>query len=86
MSLRTEQIPDVPFETVRIARAAFPKSNLYLKMRDNLGAFYEDADFGDLFPTRGQPAFSPWRLALITVMQFTEGLSDRHGRSRQIPN
>ncbi len=77
MSLRTESIPDVPEGTARVARAAFPKGNLYLKMRDELGTFYEDEDFTDLFSTRGQPAFSPWRLALITVMQFAEGLSDR---------
>jgi transposase len=77
MSLRSEPIPSVPEETERVARAAFPKGNLYLKMRDELGVFYSDDDFTDLFPTRGQPAFSPWRLALITVMQFTEGLSDR---------
>lgn len=77
MSLRAENIPDVPEETVRVARSAFPKGNLYLKMRDELGTFYKDEDFTDLFPKRGQPAFSPWRLALITVMQFTEGLSDR---------
>jgi transposase len=77
MSLRSEPIPDVPEETARVADAAFPKGNLYLKMRDELGTFYEDADFTDLFPIRGQPAFSPWRLALITVMQFAEGLSDR---------
>jgi transposase len=25
----------------------------------------------------GQPALSPWRLALVTIMQFVEGLSDR---------
>jgi transposase len=77
MSLRSEPIPDVPEETARVARAAFPKGNQYLKMRDELGTFYEDADFADLFLNRGQPAFSPWRLALITVMQFAEGLSDR---------
>ena len=77
MSFRSEPIPDVPEETVRIARAAFPKGNLYLKMRDELGTFYKDAEFVDLFPTRGQPAYSPWRLALVTVMQFIEGLSDR---------
>jgi len=77
MSLHLEPIPVVPEETVRVARAAFPKGNLYLKMRDELGTFYKDEDFADLFPTRGQPAFSPWRLALITVMQFAEGLSDR---------
>ncbi len=77
MSLRSEPIPEVPEETARIARAAFPKGNVYLKMRDELGTFYDDEDFKDLFSTRGQPAFSPWRLALITVMQFAEGLSDR---------
>ncbi len=69
--------PPVPEETARIARAAFPKGNLYLKMRDELGTFYEDTDFADLFSTRGQSAYSPWRLALVTVMQFVEGLSDR---------
>ncbi len=72
MSFRSEPIPAVPEETARIARAAFP-----LKMRDELGTFYEDADFVDLIPKRGQPAFSTWRLALITVMQFAEGLSDQ---------
>lgn len=77
MSLRSTPIPPVPKDTARIARAAFPRGNLYLKMRDELGTFYEDTDFAELFSTRGQPAFSPWRLALITVMQFAEGLSDR---------
>lgn len=59
MSLRSEIISVVPEETKRVAHAAFPKGNLYLKMRDELGTFYEDADFVGLFPTRGQPAFSP---------------------------
>jgi len=77
MSLRSEPIPSIPEETERVARAAFPKGNLYLKMRDELGVFYSDDNFADLFSTRGQPAFSPWRLALITLMQFVEGLSDR---------
>lgn len=39
MSLRFEPIPTVPKETARVARAAFPKSNMYLKMRDELGTF-----------------------------------------------
>jgi transposase len=46
-------------------------------MRDALGTIYEDADFASLFPSRGQPAEPPWRLALVTIMQFAEGLSDR---------
>lgn len=46
-------------------------------MRDELGSLYRDADFRDLFPCVGQPALAPWRLALVCVMQFAEGLSDR---------
>jgi transposase len=77
MSLKPSLIEVVPSETIRVARAAFPKGNLYLAMRDELGVLFEDCDFAGLFPRRGQPAFPPWRLALITVMQFLENLSDR---------
>jgi transposase len=77
MSLKPSLIKPVPDETARVARAAFPNGNLYLSMRDQLGILFCDADFAELFPRRGQPAFAPWRLALITVMQFLENLSDR---------
>jgi transposase len=60
MSLKPSLIKAVPSETVRVARAAFPKGNLYLAMRDELGVLFEDADFAKLFPRRGQPAFLPW--------------------------
>jgi transposase len=46
-------------------------------MRDLLGTLYDDQLFAALFPPQGQPALAPWRLALITIMQFAEGLSDR---------
>jgi transposase len=48
-----------------------------MQMRDVLGSIYTDKDFADLFPKEGQPAEAPWRLALVTVMQFVENLSDR---------
>jgi transposase len=48
-----------------------------MRMHDELGAIYDNQLFISLFPARGQPAASPWRLALTTVMQFAEGLSDR---------
>jgi transposase len=67
----------VPEETARVARAAFPKGNRYLEIRDVLGTIYSDELFADLYPQRGQPAAAPWRLALVTVFQFVEGLSDR---------
>lgn len=77
MSLKPSLIEVVPSETMRVARAAFPKGNLYISIRDELGTLFDDADFTTLYPRRGQPAFAPWRLALITVMQFLENLSDR---------
>ncbi len=77
MSLQPMPIAPVPEETVRIARAAFPKGNLYLTIRDEVGTIYTDETFADLFPAVGQPAQAPWRLALVTVFQFLEGLSDR---------
>ena len=77
MSLKPQVIGPVPEETARIARAAYPRGNIYLQLRDTLGTIYEDEQFADLFPQRGQPAEAPWRLALVCVLQFLEGLSDR---------
>lgn len=77
MSLKPIPILEVPEETARIAHAAFPKGNIYLRIRDRLGVFFEDEQFSSLFPKRGQPAFAPWRLALVSIMQFAEDLSDR---------
>ena len=77
MSLKPNPIPVMPEATARTARAAFPKGNPYLVLRDELGLIFTDEDFADLFPQRGQSALAPWRLALVTVMQFRENLSDR---------
>ena len=77
MSLRPHPMESVPEDTARVARAAFPKGNLYLTLRDTLGTIFSDADFAALFPACGQPGFPPWRLALVTIMQFRETLADR---------
>jgi transposase len=77
VSLKPRPVPDVPELTARVARAAFPKGNPYLRLRDELGTLFHDGDFADLYPGRGQPALPPWKLALVTVMQFAEDLSDR---------
>src|SRR3712207_4898138 len=76
MSLKPSPIAPVPEETARVARAAFRKGSPLLKLRDELGAIFADADFADLFPKRGQPGLAPWRLALVTLLQFRETLSD----------
>jgi transposase len=77
MSLPPQSIGPVPEDTARVARAAFPRGNLYIRMRDELGTLFTDATFVPLFAVRGRPAEAPWRLALVTIMQYAEGLSDR---------
>lgn len=77
MSLQPQTQYPIPEETQCVARAAFPKGNLYMRMRDEFGEIYTDEPFVELFPGRGQPAESPGRLAWVTVIQFAEGLSDR---------
>ena len=77
MSLHPEPIGEIPAETARVARAAFPGGTLITRLRDEFAALYQDADFRTLYPVRGQPGLAPWRLALVTVFQFLEHLSDR---------
>ena len=77
MSLHPHPVPAVPEETARVAQAAFPRNNVYLRMRDEFGAIFADHEFAALFPTRGQPAEAPWRLALVTILQYVEDVSDR---------
>lgn len=77
MSLHTQPLEPIPELTWRIARASFPKGTLAMHLRDALGAIYADADFAHLFPKRGRPAEAPWRLALVTIFQALENLSDR---------
>jgi transposase len=77
MSLKRTAIPLIPEETQRVAQAIFPENAPLLRLHDALGPLYADPLFADLFPTHGQPAEAPWRLALVTVFQFMEDLSDR---------
>jgi transposase len=77
MSLRPESIGEIPAETARVARASFPKGAVATRLRDEFSALYQDEDFRTLYPTRGQPGLAPWRLALVTILQFLEHLSDR---------
>ncbi len=77
MSLHPQTNFSIPAETVRVVQAILPKGNIYIRMRDELGPIYQDVAFASLFPLQGKPALAPARLALITIMQFIEGLTDR---------
>ncbi|HEX3512393.1 MAG TPA: IS1182 family transposase [Trebonia sp.] len=77
MSMHPQPWPGVPEQTARIAKRAFPKGSLAIRARDELGSWYEDEDFADVFGVRGAPGISPAQLAMVTVLQFTENLTDR---------
>lgn len=77
MTLHVQNIPDIPEQTRAVAEMAFRKGNGYMQMRDKLGTVFADEQFVDLFPNVGQRAEAPWRLALVTVMQYAENLTDR---------
>jgi hypothetical protein len=82
MSLHPNGLTEIPAETARVARAAFPKGCLVLRVRDALGVPFTDEQFAELFAARGRPAWSPARLALVLVLQFVQGLTDRPCRRR----
>jgi transposase len=75
--LRPERNHEIPELTRFVAKEALPNGNIFMTMRDELGPIFEDEDFAGLYPTRGQPAESPARLALVTVMQYVDNLTDR---------
>src|SRR2546428_13857995 len=77
MSMYPQELGPIPAETRRVARAAYPKGSLAMRLRDELGGIYRDEHFVALFPSRGQPAEAPWRLAIVLVLQYVEGLTDR---------
>jgi transposase len=73
MSLRPSLAGAVPVSTAMVARAAFPRGNPYVRLCDTLGPVFTDQQFAALFPSHGQPAEAPWRLALVTLLQHPNG-------------
>ena len=69
--------PEVPADTARVARKAFRKGGLAIRARDELGSWYDDEAFGAAYGARGKPGISPAQLAMVTVLQFAENLTDR---------
>ena len=77
MSLQAQGLEPIPEATRRLAQKSCPKGSAIMRLRDALGPIYQDAAFAELFPKRGRPAEAPWRLALVTVFQAMEHLTDR---------
>jgi len=77
MSMQPKPWPEVPAATAGVAKKAFRRGSLAMRARDELGAWCEDADFAAAYGVRGAPGISPAQLAMVTVLQFAENLTDR---------
>lgn len=77
MSLQPQKLPEIPEEIARAAKLLFPKGNRFMWLRDELGAIYNDEQFASLYPNSGQLAEQPWRLAVMSVIQYMENYTDR---------
>ncbi len=77
MSMYPHPIAPIPADTARLAWQVNPKGTLIMRLRDRLGSLYQDEDFVGLYPATGQPAYEPWRLAVVVVCEYLEGLTDR---------
>jgi hypothetical protein len=56
--MRARRLPRVPELTARMAKAAFPKGTLAIRMRDELGELYGDTEFVPAFGVRGRSGIS----------------------------
>jgi transposase len=77
MSMQPRPWPEVPGLTAKVARSSFPKGNLAMRIREELGEVYADARFAAAFGVRGRPGISPGQLMMASVLQFTGNLTDR---------
>src|SRR5262249_58104166 len=79
MSMRPQPGPEPSAEIAAAVRAMYSGRELPLPVaiRDQLGEVFTDDAFSAGFAARGKPGWSPGRLALVTVLQMAENLTDR---------
>jgi hypothetical protein len=57
--MRPRVFAEVSVQTVAVARAAFRKPMLAMRVRDEFGEVFADQEFIDAFGVRGKPGVSP---------------------------
>lgn len=80
MSMQPRPWPEPVEEVARAVRAMYRGRRqvpLPVRVRDELGELFADAEFAVAFGTEGRPGWSPGRLALVSVLQRAENLTDR---------
>ncbi|HEV8648366.1 MAG TPA: IS1182 family transposase [Actinomycetes bacterium] len=79
MSMQPQPWPQPAEEIAAAVRAMYAGREVPLpvRVRDQLGELFADAEFAGAFGVRGKPGWPPGRLALVTVLQMAEDLTDR---------
>jgi transposase len=77
MSLQVRPVPALPDEIAQVVRQILPSSHALVVVGDRLSDFVSDESFADLYSAEGKPALSPALLAMVTLLQYWEFLSDR---------
>ncbi|MFJ9567970.1 IS1182 family transposase [Streptomyces fuscichromogenes] len=77
MSMGSGSGRTIPALTIRMARASNPRGTAAMWVRDRLDELFVDEDFADWYPADGRKGLSPARLAMVSVLQYAENLTDR---------
>jgi transposase len=79
MSMRAVPWPEPDPVVAAAIRAKYDgrRVPLAVAVRDRLGQWMADELFAAAFGVRGRPGWAPSRLAVVTVLQFCEDLTDR---------
>ncbi|HEX2911490.1 MAG TPA: hypothetical protein VH186_11835 [Chloroflexia bacterium] len=72
MCLKPQPLQPIPDDTFQLVDSRLPTINLYRQIGDKLADFDNYLDFVELYPAKGQPAFSPALLVLVTILQRVE--------------
>ena len=77
MSLRPDPIGEIPAETARVARAAFPKGTLAMRLREEFDVLDRDEDFARTLPTRT----TSWAITFSSIIEVQGwGQNRKEGR------
>ncbi|WP_329283599.1 transposase [Streptomyces sp. NBC_01451] len=82
--MRPVGLPEIPKQTVVVARAAFAKGSLPIRVRDRLAEVFVDEPFTEASGVWGAPGLLPGVLSLVTVLQFAEDLTDRQAAAMAV--
>ncbi|RSO03747.1 hypothetical protein DMH26_11515 [Streptomyces sp. WAC 05379] len=77
MSMGSSSGRVIPPLTVRMARASNPPGTVAMWVRDRVDELFTDEYFANWYPADGRRGLSPARLAMVSVLQYAENLTDR---------